>query len=105
MKAESGPTAPLFEAVSSCDTGPPVTATVRKHEQEYGSCQCQTAWSISICVLTILFALTSLAALIQAWRARHWAIRRGVWMHSLLVAAACTAIAIYSGVIGLRTWG
>jgi CubicO group peptidase (beta-lactamase class C family) len=37
-----------------------------------------TAWSVSICVLTILFAGTSLAALIQAWRARPWAVRRGV---------------------------
>jgi CubicO group peptidase (beta-lactamase class C family) len=67
-----------------------------------------SAWSVSICVLTILFALTSLMALIQAWRARHWAVRRGVWIHSLLVAAACTAITIYLaswGIIGLRTWG
>jgi hypothetical protein len=67
-----------------------------------------SAWSVSICVLTILFALTSLMALIQAWRARHWAVRHGVWIHSLLVAAACTAITIYLaswGIIGLRTWG
>jgi CubicO group peptidase (beta-lactamase class C family) len=67
-----------------------------------------TAWSISICVLTILFAVTSLAALLQAWRARHWAVRRGVRVHALLVAAACTAITIYLaswGMIGLRTWG
>jgi CubicO group peptidase (beta-lactamase class C family) len=67
-----------------------------------------TAWSAAVFALTILFALTSLVALIQAWRARHWAVRRGVWIHSLLVAAACTAIAIYLaswGMIGLRTWG
>jgi CubicO group peptidase (beta-lactamase class C family) len=67
-----------------------------------------TAWSVAVFALTILFALTSLVALIQAWRARHWAVRRGVWIHSLLVAAACTAIAIYLaswGMIGLRTWG
>jgi len=66
-----------------------------------------TVWSISICVLTILFAVTSLAGLVQAWRARHWAVRRGVWIHSLLVAATCTATAIYLaswGLIGLRTW-
>jgi len=66
-----------------------------------------TAWSVSIFVLTILFAVASLAALIQAWRARHWAVRHGVWIHSLLVAAACTAVAIYLaswGMIGVRTW-
>lgn len=66
-----------------------------------------TAWSLSIFVLTILFAVTSLAALAQAWRGRHWPIRRGVLLHSLLVAAACVALAIYLaywGMIGFRTW-
>lgn len=66
-----------------------------------------TAWSISIFALTILFAVTSLAALAVARHARRWPLRRGVWIHSLLVAAACVALAIYLaywGVIGLRTW-
>jgi len=66
-----------------------------------------TPWSVSVFLLTILFAVLSLAALIQAWRARRWEIRRGVWIHSLLAGAACTAMAIYLaswGIIGLRTW-
>jgi CubicO group peptidase (beta-lactamase class C family) len=65
-----------------------------------------TPWSASVFVLTILFAVTSLAALVQAWRARLWPIRRAVLVHSLL-AAACVAATVYFawwGVIGFRTW-
>ena len=60
-----------------------------------------TGWSLSIFALTILFALTSLAALLLA-------IRRRAQVYSLLVAGACVALAIYLaswGMIGLRTWG
>jgi len=66
-----------------------------------------TPWSLAVFALTILFALLSLAALLQAWRARHWPIRRAVFLHSLLTAAACTALTLYLawwGIIGLRTW-
>lgn len=66
-----------------------------------------TLWSVSIFACTLLFAVASLAALVQAWRARQWPIRRAVLIHSLLVAAACTAATVYMalwGVIGLRTW-
>ena len=66
-----------------------------------------TLWSVSIFACTLLFAVASLAALVQAWRARQWPIRRAVLIHSLLVAAACTAATVYmalGGVIGLRTW-
>lgn len=66
-----------------------------------------TAWSVSIGVLTILFAMFSALALAQSWRARNWPIRRGVLIHSMLAALACTALAIYFGYwgfIGFRTW-
>lgn len=63
--------------------------------------------SLTIFVLTLLFALASVWGLIVAVRARK-SVRRSVAIHSLLVATACTITAIYLaywGIIGLRTWG
>ncbi|HTQ53721.1 MAG TPA: serine hydrolase domain-containing protein [Bryobacteraceae bacterium] len=67
-----------------------------------------TPWSISVFAASLLLALMSVAALVQAWRSRQWPIRRGVRIHSLAVAAACAILTLYLarwGVIGLRTWG
>ncbi|HZU25650.1 MAG TPA: serine hydrolase domain-containing protein [Bryobacteraceae bacterium] len=67
-----------------------------------------TLWSAAIFLLTVLFACVSVMALVQAMRARRRMIRRAVWMHSLLVSAACLVVAgylAYWGVIGIRTWG
>jgi CubicO group peptidase (beta-lactamase class C family) len=66
-----------------------------------------TAWSVSLFVFSLLFGLTSLLGVVHAWRARHWEIRRGVLIHSQLVALACLVLAIYLAywhTIGLRTW-
>ncbi|MFN7997687.1 MAG: serine hydrolase domain-containing protein [Bryobacteraceae bacterium] len=66
-----------------------------------------TPASLAICGLTIWFGILSPLALWQTWRARAWPIRRAVWIHSILVSAACTVLAgylFYWGVIGLRTW-
>jgi len=66
-----------------------------------------TVWSASILALSVLFALLSVLALLQTFRARAWTIRRGVLIHSTLVAMACVVVALYLGywgLIGLRTW-
>jgi CubicO group peptidase (beta-lactamase class C family) len=66
-----------------------------------------TAWSVAVFACSLLFGVTSLLAVVQAWRTHRWQIRRGVLIHSALVAAACLALAIYLaywGIIGVRTW-
>jgi hypothetical protein len=58
-------------------------------------------------VLTWLFAVTTLAGLVQALRARRWEVNRWVRRHALLVSIA-NVVALsylgYWGIIGLRTW-
>jgi CubicO group peptidase (beta-lactamase class C family) len=66
-----------------------------------------TLWSVGFCVLTWLFAITTIAGLVQAIRARHWDIRPAVRRHALLVSTAnviVLAYLAYWGIIGLRTW-
>ena len=64
-------------------------------------------WSAGICVLTWLFAVLTVAGLIQVLRARNWNVNACVWFHSLFTSIA-NAIALaylsYWSVIGLRTW-
>jgi hypothetical protein len=58
-------------------------------------------------VLTWLFALTTIAGLVQAIRARQWDVRPVVRRHALLVSIAnviVLAYLAYWGIIGLRTW-
>jgi hypothetical protein len=67
----------------------------------------KTVWSLTFYLLTWLFALTAVAGLIQAVRARHWEVNRGVRLHALLVSLANTIVLLYLGywgLIGLRTW-
>jgi CubicO group peptidase (beta-lactamase class C family) len=64
-----------------------------------------TIWSGGVFVLTILFALTSLASAVAVLRAQG--VRKWVWRHSAAVALAlliATAYLAYWGVIGLRLW-
>jgi CubicO group peptidase (beta-lactamase class C family) len=64
-----------------------------------------TVWSSGIFVLTILFALTSIASAVTVWRARE--VRKWVWRYSAAVAIAlliATVYLAYWGVIGLRMW-
>ncbi len=66
-----------------------------------------TVWSIGVCALTWLFAVGAVAGLVQIFRARNWPIRRGVYIHALLVSLANVIVLSYLaywGIIGLRTW-
>ena len=66
-----------------------------------------TFWSVSLCLLTLLFAVTSVLALVQAVRHRSSPIHRGVRIHSMLASIASMTMMLYLlywGVIGLRTW-
>ncbi|HKW87439.1 MAG TPA: serine hydrolase domain-containing protein [Candidatus Acidoferrales bacterium] len=65
-------------------------------------------YTVSFCVLTLLFAALSALSLILCLRAlRNSEIKLGVRIHSLLVALACCGIAGWLGwfgIIGLRMW-
>jgi hypothetical protein len=66
-----------------------------------------TFWSVSLYLLTWLFAVTSVLALVQT--VRHWSspIHRGVRIHSMLASIGSMTVMLYLlywGVIGLRTW-
>jgi CubicO group peptidase (beta-lactamase class C family) len=66
-----------------------------------------TPWSVSLCVMTWLFAVTSVLALAQAVRHRSSPIHRGVRIHSMLASIGSMIVMLYLlywGVIGLRTW-
>jgi CubicO group peptidase (beta-lactamase class C family) len=67
-----------------------------------------TFYSVGLFLLSLLFALLSLAAVVQALRAlRISAISWPVRLHSLLVALALLLAAVYltvSGFVGIRTW-
>jgi CubicO group peptidase (beta-lactamase class C family) len=66
-----------------------------------------TAWSVALFLLTIAFAVTSVASAITLWRAPAAAVRRGVRRYSFVVTVALlisTAYLAYWGVVGLRTW-
>jgi CubicO group peptidase (beta-lactamase class C family) len=66
-----------------------------------------TPYSLGQLVLSVLFAITALWGLLKATRSRDSAIPRVARLHSLLVAAASSSIALYLmywGMIGLRTW-
>jgi len=56
---------------------------------------------------SIAFALTAAASLWVVYRERHAAMNRAAYWHSVLVAVAVAADAIYLGywgLIGLRPW-
>ncbi len=66
-----------------------------------------TFWSVSLCLLTLLFAVTSVLALVQAVRLWSSPIHRGVRIHSMLASIGSMTVMLYLlywGVIGLRTW-
>jgi CubicO group peptidase (beta-lactamase class C family) len=66
-----------------------------------------TAWSAALFLVTISFAVTSVASAIALWRAPATAVRRGVRRYSSVVTLAlliATAYLAYWGIIGLRTW-
>jgi CubicO group peptidase (beta-lactamase class C family) len=66
-----------------------------------------TVWSVGFCMLTWIFAMTSIAGFVQAIRARRWDVHAGVRRHALLVSTANVCVLVYLaywGIIGLRTW-
>jgi uncharacterized membrane protein YidH (DUF202 family) len=66
-----------------------------------------TGWSATLFLLTIAFAVATVASVISLWRAPAEAVRRSVRRYSLIVTVAlviATAYLAYWGVIGLRTW-
>ncbi len=66
-----------------------------------------TAWSMALFLVTITFAVASVASAIALWRAPAGAVRRGVRGYSMVVTMALlitTVYLAYWGVIGLRTW-
>lgn len=66
-----------------------------------------TPWSVGLFLLTIAFAVASLASAISLWRAPAKGVRRGVRRFSTAVTVAlliATAYLAYWGIIGLRTW-
>ena len=66
-----------------------------------------TVWSVGFCVLTWLFALTTVAGLVQTLRARRWEVRLWVRRHALLVSVGNVVVLAYLaywGIIGLRFW-
>jgi hypothetical protein len=66
-----------------------------------------TIWSVSLFLLTILFALTAVASVLLVIRGRRPEVWRLVWVHAALVSGACVVVAAYLawwGIIGLRTW-
>jgi CubicO group peptidase (beta-lactamase class C family) len=70
-----------------------------------GECSVVT---VGIMLLSIAFALSAAANLFNVYRQRSAPMNRVSYWHSVLVAAAVAAVAIYmgcSGLIGLRLWG
>jgi len=66
-----------------------------------------TAWSGSLFLLSLLFALTALWGLVLLLRVPKNEVAASVWWHSLLVTAANLIVAGYLawwGLIGIRTW-
>jgi CubicO group peptidase (beta-lactamase class C family) len=63
--------------------------------------------TITLLLLTIIFPLLSVAALVVALRSWSFQMNRAVRMHSLLVAIACCTLTwffAYWGLIGVRFW-
>lgn len=66
-------------------------------------------WSVSYWLLTWLFTLFSIAALVQVWRYRDESTQMGnaVWLHSFMVSIALVlsvGFFSYYGMIGIRFW-
>ena len=66
-----------------------------------------TGWSFALFLVTVAFALTSVASAISIWRSPKEGVRQGVRRFSMIVTAAlliASAYLAYWGIIGLRTW-
>ena len=64
-------------------------------------------FAVSIFLLTILFAILSIAGFVLAVRSYRYPMNRAARIHSIVVAFAClgwTVFLAYWGMIGLRFW-
>ena len=67
-----------------------------------------TVWSVGFCMLTWIFAMTSIAGFVQAIQAHRWDVHPGVRRHAFLVSTANVSVLVYLaywGIIGLRHVG
>lgn len=63
--------------------------------------------TVTFFVCSLLFAVLSVAALVQALRSYKWDVNRWLRWHSTAVAVACSGVALLMatwGMIGLRLW-
>jgi CubicO group peptidase (beta-lactamase class C family) len=66
-----------------------------------------TVWSAAVWILTLVFAVTSLASVYQSWQSLAAGARPGVQRFARIVSVAlliATAYMAYWGIIGIRTW-
>jgi CubicO group peptidase (beta-lactamase class C family) len=66
-----------------------------------------TAWSVGLCLTSLLFGLAALTCVVALWRARKREIRRFVRWHATAVTAGLVIAALYMawwGMIAIRTW-
>jgi hypothetical protein len=66
-----------------------------------------TAWSAAVWVMTLVFAVTSIASLFYSWQSLAEGVRPGVRRFARIVSLAlliATVYLTYWGIIGLRTW-
>jgi CubicO group peptidase (beta-lactamase class C family) len=66
-----------------------------------------TPWSAAVWVMTLFFAVTSIASVFYSWQSLSDGVRRGVRRFSRIVSLAlliATVYLTYWGIIGLRTW-
>jgi len=66
-----------------------------------------TVWSAAVWVVTLVFAVSSVASAFYSWQRPGEDVRRGVRRFSIIVSLALLVATIYLtywGIIGLRTW-
>lgn len=66
-----------------------------------------TVWSISLYLMTLLLAFTTVASVIALWRASKSELGKFTRFHAFMVTTALvitTIYLVYWGIIGLRTW-
>lgn len=66
-----------------------------------------SGWSVTLFLLTIVFAVASLMSAISLGRAPKPEVRKGVRAYSIAVSVAlviATLYLAYWGIIGVRTW-
>jgi len=95
---------PLLAVLSMLGTVVVISVSADDFIDRFGNL---TGWSLALFLLTIAFAVASIAGAVSIWRAPTETVRPGVRRFSLAVTLAllvATAYLAYWGIIGLRTW-